>query len=155
VTLLAAEQSVRRIHYTAVELYPLPDELVSQLNYCHLLAADEALFLRMHSHPWEKEFPLTDHFVLHKIHGDLRTVSLPGQYDLVYFDAFSADTQPEMWTPEIFGKIARVMTPGAILVTYAAKGSVRRALQQTGFRTERLPGPPGKREMIRAFWKDD
>ncbi len=154
-TLLEAEPSGRTIHYTALELYPLPDELVSQLNYCHLLEADEALFLRMHALPWDEEFSLTDHFVLHKLHGDLRTVSLPGKYDLVYFDAFSADVQPELWTPGIFSRLARVMNKQSILVTYAAKGIVRRALEQTGFRVERLPGPPGKREMIRAFWKDD
>ncbi len=154
-TLQETEDTVRRIHYTALERYPVPLEIVSRLNYCNLLNIDCERFLRMHTLPWGKESSLTDRFSLLKIQDDLLTSHLPGHYDLIYFDAFSAAAQPEMWTPEIFSKIGSAMTQGAILVTYAAKGSVRRALQQTGFRVERLPGPPGKREMIRAIWKNE
>jgi len=155
-TLQEAARTGRRIHYTALERYPVPLEIISRLNYCDLLDVDCEWFRRMHSLPWAgKEQLLTAGFSLLKIQDDLLTCRLPGKYDLVYFDAFSAAAQPEMWTTEVFSKTGSAMTPGGILVTYAAKGSVRRALQQTGFRVERLPGPPGKREMIRAVWKDD
>jgi tRNA U34 5-methylaminomethyl-2-thiouridine-forming methyltransferase MnmC len=154
-TLLAAGETGRKVFYTALELYPVPVETISQLNYPRLLETGEEIFLRMHSLPWEKDQPVTEHFTLLKIRDDLVTCNLKGPYDLVYFDAFSAEAQPELWTPQVFQKIGRTLTPGAILVTYAAKGSVRRALEQSGFRVERLPGPPGKREMIRAVWKDE
>ena len=67
-----------------------------------------------------------------------------------YFDAFGARVQPELWTETMFSKMFDAMKDNAVLVTYAAKGSVRRAMQNVGFRVERLPGPPGKREMLRA-----
>lgn len=154
-TLVEASRQQRSVHYTALELYPLEKGLVSQLNYCRLLEeADETLFLKMHTLSWNREHRLTDNFTLLKIHADLTTCSLPGKYDLVYFDAFSAEVQPEMWSPDVFARIGRAMAAGGILVTYAARGSVRRALQQKGFRVEKLPGPPGKREMIRAVRED-
>ena len=153
-TLTEANREQRSIHYTTIERYPLDTAIVSRLNYCQLLEeADETLFLRMHALPWNEEHRLTDNFILLKLHEDLTTCHLPGEYDLVYFDAFSAEVQPEMWSPEVFAAISKAMVSGGILVTYAAKGSVRRALQQTGFRVERLQGPPGKREMIRAVKK--
>ncbi len=153
-TLTEADREQRSIHYTTVERYPLDTALISRLNYCQLLEeADESLFLRMHALRWNEEHRLTENFTLLKLHEDLTTCHLPGKYDLVYFDAFSAEVQPEMWSPEVFAGISEAMVSGGVLVTYAAKGSVRRALQQTGFRIERLPGPPGKREMIRAVKK--
>ena len=150
-TMVEASRQQRNVHYTALELYPLEKRLVSRLNYCRLIEeAEEDLFLRMHDLPWNREHRLTDHFTLLKLRADLTTCQLPGDYDLVYHDAFSAEVQPEMWSADVFSRIAKAMVPGGILVTYAAKGSVRRALRQTGFRVEKLPGPPGKREMTRA-----
>ena len=150
-TLLEARRQQRTVHYTALELYPLKRSIVTRLNYCRLLEeADESLFLKMHDLPWDREHLLTESFTLLKLHDDLTTCHLPGTYDLVYFDAFSAEVQPEMWSPEIFARTGKAMAPGGILVTYAAKGAVRRALQENGFRVEKPAGPPGKREMIRA-----
>jgi len=140
----------RQVEYTTVELSPLPEEVVEQLNYPDLLGLDKELFLQLHRSPWGERTWITKHFSLLKLPADLRTCTFPGAYDLVYYDAFSAAVQPELWTPELFSQIASRMVAGGILVTYAARGSVKRALRQAGLQVERLPGPPGKREMIRA-----
>ena len=94
---------------------------------------------------------LEPNFLLHKIKGDFNEVPFPEQIDLVFFDAFAPDKQPEVWSQALFDRIFQVMAPGGVLVTYCAKGVVRRMLQQAGFRVERIPGPPGKREMLRAI----
>lgn len=140
------------IEYFTVERYPLSTDITEQLDYPHLLAPDRAdLFAALHRAPWDKSVNITPAFTLHKIEGDIATVPLPDDINLIYFDAFAPEKQPEMWTPELFQAIYRHMAPGGILTTYCAKGVVRRLLQATGFHVERLPGPPGgKREILRA-----
>ena len=110
----------------------------------------QADFLRLHTTEWGQPVRVSPHFTLLKLQADFTAVTLPGSYDLIYFDAFSPEKQPEMWTQERFEQLYRHASPGAVLTTYCAKGSVRRALQAAGFAVERLPGPPGKREMLRA-----
>jgi len=142
----------RGIEYSAIEPFPLSRATVHELNYCRFdgLAEFAEEFQKMHRFV-EGTVQLNSGFQLTKVNHRLQDIILnPDFYHLVYFDAFSADAQPELWQPEIFIKIRASMVSGGILVTYAAKGSVRRALQQAGFSTERLPGPPGKREMLRA-----
>jgi tRNA U34 5-methylaminomethyl-2-thiouridine-forming methyltransferase MnmC len=138
--------------YYAIEPYPVDALSWGKLNYCQLegLSGFEADFKSMH-HEEDGEVRLSPEFQLVRLRSKFEETSLlPNYFNLVYFDAFSAEAQPELWQPEIFGKIRASMVVGGVLVTYAAKGSVRRALQNNGFVTERLPGPPGKREMLRA-----
>jgi len=104
----------------------------------------------MHSCEWEKEIVIHSNFHLLKQQKDFLEIEEKNQFDLVYFDAFGARVQPELWTEQIFQIMFNAMKNSGILVTYAAKGSVRRAMQAVGFKVERLPGPPGKREMLRA-----
>ena len=157
-TLEEAERSRREVCYTGVELYPLAWEAVEQLRY-----VDERweLFKRMHTSPWEKEVELTPYFTLRKMQGDinrlLKADSLLAEgdntwkADLIYFDAFAPDKQPEMWSQELFDRLYVLLNDGGILTTYCAKGAVRRMLQTAGFVVERLPGPPGgKREILRG-----
>ncbi len=149
---LGEEQGVN-IHYTAVELYPIFPEESQQLNYPSLLEMDASLFLRMHESP-QMQTSLTVHFYLEKIHEPFQELLFePELFDVVYFDAFSPESQPEMWTEEGFEKLYQAIKPGGVLVTYSCKGLVKRALKSAGFRIEKLPGPPGKREFLRA-WKD-
>ena len=68
----------------------------------------------------------------------------------VFFDAFNPDVQPHLWTTEVFRRFYEALQPGGILVTYCVKGIVKQALRNAGFTLKRLPGPPGKREMLRA-----
>jgi len=155
-TFLVSEKEGRSIHYSAIEKYPLEDHLVRLLNYPEKTDPAKAeVFQAIHNAPWGQDIRISEHFTLHKIKGDLREVQLlDTTYDLVYFDAFGPAVQPELWTEEIFRMIYRSMKEDSFLVTYSVKGSVTRALKAAGFSLEKLPGPPGKREMTRATKKD-
>ena len=151
-TLLDAEENNRTINYYSIELYPLEPELVQALNYGEVICPGKReLFSALHAAPWNKPARITGHFILHKIQGDNNSCELPGGIDLVYFDAFAPDKQPEMWNQEIFNNLYAHMAEGGILTTYCAKGVVRRMMQEAGYSVERIPGPPGKREMLRAM----
>ena len=151
-TLIHTEKSSVNLLYEGVEAYPVSSEELAQLNY--LEAADaqvfEAVFEKMHQTPWEQTETITEAFQLKKRKQTFETLEDQDQHDLIYFDAFGARVQPELWEEPIFQKMSNALKPGGVLVTYAAKGSVRRAMQAVGFKVERLPGPPGKREMLRA-----
>ena len=110
----------------------------------------ESTFLKMHRSPWEEEVAISEDFFLWKQQKYFSQINDKEAFDLIYFDAFGARVQPELWTEDIFSIMYNAIKNDGILVTYAAKGSVRRAMQAVGFTVERLPGPPGKREMLRA-----
>ncbi len=150
-TLLDSMQTDRHITYYSMELYPLDIALVQNLNYVKVLCAgEEDLFMALHEAPWNQSASITPNFTLHKMKGDCNQAELPNEIDLVYFDAFAPDKQPEMWNQELFNKLYFRMNAGGILTTYCAKGAVRRTMKESGFSVERIPGPPGKREMLRA-----
>ena len=150
-TMLESESTRQKIQYTAIELYPLSTESACLLNYPDILAPDKKdAFYQLHTAPWHNRIQLTPQFELFKIQEDFSVMTLTGHFDLVYFDAFSPEKQPEMWTEERFSMIYNCCNPGAILTTYCAKGIVRRALQSAGFTVERIPGPRGKREILRG-----
>lgn len=140
------------VEYQAIDALPLKKEVIKQLNYPDVLDYEgiSEFFLQLHNAPWGKRTRMDHRFFLTKLNARVQDVILDGFFDLVYYDAFSPDVQPECWDQEIFTGIFNHMANGGVLVTYSAKGAVRRSLQQAGFRVERLPGPPGKREMIRA-----
>ncbi|RAV29864.1 tRNA (5-methylaminomethyl-2-thiouridine)(34)-methyltransferase MnmD [Sinomicrobium soli] len=152
ITLLEGVRRGMKIHYTGVEAYPVSAEEVKQLNYVQALGAEAhaALYVRLHEAPWEVPQEIAENFVLVKRKQSFADIGDKACFNLVYFDAFSPRVQPELWTEDIFAKMYEALKPGGILVTYSAKGSVRRAMQAVGFTVERLPGPPGKREMLRA-----
>ncbi|RHJ79578.1 tRNA (5-methylaminomethyl-2-thiouridine)(34)-methyltransferase MnmD [Parabacteroides sp. AM08-6] len=150
-TLLDAEAAGREIYYYTVERYPLDAGLTEALNYGELVCAEKkSCFHALHLAEWGKPVRVSTHFVLHKLQGDSNKMELPAEIDLAYFDAFAPDKQPEMWNQEIFDKLYACMTTGGILTTYCAKGAVRRMMKEAGYAVERIPGPPGKREMLRA-----
>lgn len=136
-------------HYISLELYPVEPELINRLNYGEMV--DNNLLLMLHNAKWEEPQHITTHFTLEKRKCDFTKCELPTNIDVVYFDAFAPEKQPEMWDEELFMRIFNAMSPGGILTTYCAKGEIRRRLQRVGFVVERLPGPPGgKREILRA-----
>lgn len=151
-TLLEAEKSQRAIHFTSIERFPLSEDIVRKLSYPETIAPEECKkFYALHTAPWNQEVKISPYFTLHKIEGDFTHFSFSECYDVVYFDAFAPEKQPEMWSQPLFDNLYRQMNPGGILTTYCAKGVVRRMLQAAGFTVERLPGPPGgKREILRA-----
>ncbi len=149
-TLLKGQQDELSIHYTGVEAYPVELSEIEKLNFAELLDASEATFLKLHQAPWEESVDIASDFTLTKRKQFFAEIEDVDTYNVVYFDAFGPRVQPDLWTEAIFEKMFRALKPGGVLVTYSAKGSVRRAMQAAGFTVERLPGPPGKREMLRA-----
>jgi tRNA U34 5-methylaminomethyl-2-thiouridine-forming methyltransferase MnmC len=150
-TLKASRKPGIDVYYHAIEKYPLLPSEYEKLNYERLITGIPTGSLkRIHQAPWDVEFDLTGHFRIFKERADIRSLDLKNKFDLVYFDAFAPDKQPELWSLEIFSSIFEQLNRGAVLVTYAAKGDVRRKLLSCGFHVEKVPGPPGKREMLRA-----
>lgn len=152
-TLLAAGQSRRHIHYTVVEAFPLDAAQAIGLAYPETIQpGSRPLFEQLHRCEWEREVAITPCFTLHKIETDLTRHPLGDErYDVIYYDAFAPEKQPEMWSESIFRTLYDHLAPGGILTTYCAKGEIRRRLQSIGFTVERLPSPPhGKREILRA-----
>ncbi len=152
ITFLEGIKRSLKIDYYGVEAFPVSKEELEQLNYIMELEAEAfaKAFRQMHECPWEKPFPISKEFHLHKQQKEFKDINDENQFDLIYFDAFGARVQPELWTENIFLKMITALKPEGVLVTYAAKGSVRRSMQAVGFIVERLPGPPGKREMLRG-----
>ena len=140
------------VSYCGVEAYPVSMQEVEVLNFSEEISEDgaEDFFTALHQVLWEIPQKVSDSFILIKQKKFFSEIEDVDGFNLIYFDAFGARVQPELWTEEIFSKMFRALRHGGILVTYAAKGSVRRAMQQVGFKVEKLPGPPGKREMLRA-----
>ena len=150
-TLMESESSGKKVRYSSLELYPVEVEKAMMLNYPAELAPDKKdLFEKLHSAPWNVETEIIHGFTLLKIEIDFTGYVFESNFDVVYFDAFSPEKQPEMWSKELFERIFIHCNSGAILTTYCAKGIVRRAMQEAGFRVERLQGPPGKREILRG-----
>ncbi len=152
-TLIHAEKTKQKIKYIGIEKYPLTPDEYHSLNYAELLSPEKSnVFEKIHSSDWETEIPITPTFSVHKIKADLRYFNTPPLpfFDVIYFDAFAPNKQPDLWQESVYKKIYEQANPGAIFVTYCAKGVVRRELTQSGFSVERIPGPPGKKEMLRA-----
>ena len=144
-------QANLEVHYHAVEKYPLHRTEYSQLNFEEFIdGIPKGSLIQMHEAAWESPVQLSDRFSLIKEKSDFRSMNPPGYFDLVYFDAFSPDKQPELWSAEVFSTIQKSTRRGALLVTYSSKGTVRRTLISCGFNVEKVPGPHGKIEMIRA-----
>lgn len=154
-TILEAESTNKLVHYTSLELYPLDIDKAKQLNYAQQLTDNEKapLFMALHKAPWNKAVQISASFILHKIETDFskpNNLNTDACFDVIYFDAFAPEKQPELWSQPIFDKLFCLCNPNAIISTYCAKGVVRRMLQSAGFTVERLPGPPGKREILRG-----
>lgn len=152
ITYLEAEKYNLNIDYVGVEAYPISNEEKRSLNYISELNATSKneIFEKIHSIPWNEKHIFSNHYSLTKRQQLFEEIDDLSSFDLIYFDAFGARVQPELWTESIFKKMYNALNINGVLVTYSAKGSVRRAMQSVGFKVERLQGPPGKREMLRA-----
>ena len=151
-TAMEAARTRRAIDYTVVEIAPLQPAIATSLNYGGLLG-QESLYKAIHESAWEEPVALSPNFTILKLRDDflkLTDADLSEPYNLVYWDAFAPEDQPELWTEETFQRIADIMHPGGVLVTYCSKTTVRRALEAAGFTVEKLEGPPGKRDVVRA-----
>ena len=154
VTALKAAEQKRKTRFISIEKYPLSDIELKELEYDKLISQAAAdLFTKIHEAKWNEEEKITEDFSILKIEADLKTFSFDNlpQFDLIYFDAFAPDKQPDLWSAQIFENIYKASNTKAVFVTYCAKGVIRRQLEATGFAVERLPGPPGKRQMMRGL----
>jgi len=151
-TLIEAEGCGKKIQYTSLEKYPLEVDKALKLNYPEELSPENRdVFEKLHTSDWDQDIQINTSFILKKIETDFTCYTFDNQFDVVYFDAFSPEKQPEMWIEDLFKKIFDHCNPEAILTTYCAKGVVRRAMQAAGFTVERLAGPLGKREILRGI----
>jgi len=153
ISLLEAERLKINIDYVGIEAFPVSLKEVLQLEYPLQLSVETKAddFKRLHQISWDKKHDVSVYMKLTKCQLDFLDISDLNKYHLIYFDAFGARVQPELWTESVFEIMHRALKKEGVLVTYSAKGSVRRALLKVGFTVERLPGPPGKREMLRAI----
>jgi tRNA U34 5-methylaminomethyl-2-thiouridine-forming methyltransferase MnmC len=148
-TLAWAEQNNCIVEYTTLETFPLPQSIWSKLNYDHVVGHKRE-FQLLHECEWNRLNEISVHFSINKLNQRVQQAALSNDFDLIYFDAFAPNKQPEMWALLVFEKMHACLRPGGVLVTYCAKGQVKRDLRASGFYVETLAGPPGKREMIRA-----
>jgi tRNA U34 5-methylaminomethyl-2-thiouridine-forming methyltransferase MnmC len=152
ITYLEAQKLQQKIEYTGIEAYPVAAEDVLKMNYVTELDAESEkdIFLKMHESDWNQREILSPDFSLEKQNIKFQEITDTNQYDLIYFDAFGFRVQPELWSLEIFQKMYAALKPNGILVTYACRSPIKNAMTEAGFLIEKLPGPPGKREMLRA-----
>ena len=152
ITYLEAKKSGQNIDYTGVEAYPVSEEDALKMNYVSELEANssEEIFLKMHQASWNEKVILDADFTLEKQNKKFQEIADENKYDLIYFDAFGFRVQPELWSLEIFQIMFKALKSKGILVTYACRSSIKNAMLESGFKVEKLNGPPGKREMLRA-----
>jgi len=150
--ILSLANNTKKINYTGVDVLPIEWNTVVELGYPLLesVKAVESDYRKIIDAKWNSKHQINDNFILTKLTNCMLGIELPKLYNLVYFDAFAPNVQPNMWHIDVFKKIYENLETGAVLVTYCAKGQVKRDLMEVGFTIEKLEGPPGKREMIRA-----
>ena len=149
VSVLEAQKHDLKIRYTTLEPFPISNEDVQLLNYQDELHTQ--ILKKLHEAKWEEEIEITPNFYLTKIKTTLQNFSSERLFDVVYYDAFAPSSQPELWTEEIFSKVASVIQKGGFLTTYCSKTIVRKAMQAAGFIVEKHQGMWGKREVVRAI----
>jgi len=152
-TCVKAEELQQHVFYQSIELYPLTHKEYLELNYGDCIQNEQAkhIFSLIHQCDWETVQPISPHFQLLKQKISALSAHYPKAcFDVVYFDAFSPNVQPELWTKPLFEQIYQSMKNGGVLVTYCTKGTVKKTLAEVGFQIEKLPGPKGKREILRA-----
>ncbi|NOR74980.1 MAG: tRNA (5-methylaminomethyl-2-thiouridine)(34)-methyltransferase MnmD [Draconibacterium sp.] len=155
-TSLSSEKQKRPTTYFTIEKYPLDKKIIQQLKYGENISNEaQDIFEKIHSCKWNSPIEISQYFTLIKLQADLLKDDLKevANCDIIYFDAFGPDKQPELWQPQVFQKIYSITTVNGIFVTYSAKGEVRRQLTKCGYEMERLPGPPGKLHMLQGIKK--
>lgn len=152
ITYLEAVKKQQQINYTAIEAYPVEPEEALQLNYPEILDTENArsIYTLLHSSAWEKNIDIDEDFTFCKRKQLFEDIGDEDKYDLIYFDAFGYHAQPELWDASIFKKMFRALKSEGVLVTYACRTVIKKAMEQAGFTTKKVAGPPGKREMLIA-----
>lgn len=156
ITLIAGQNDKKTIHYTGLEAFPVTQEEIELLKYDELedISSYSEEFQKLHTAKWNEPVKINEQFTLTKVEQKMEDfIPTEGHFDLIYFDAFGPRAQPFMWTDEVLSKMYDALSTNGVFVTYCAKGDVRRSLISLGFEVEKIPGPPGKREMLRGIRK--
>ncbi|WMN12561.1 tRNA (5-methylaminomethyl-2-thiouridine)(34)-methyltransferase MnmD [Marivirga salinae] len=142
-----------KINFTTIEPYPLDMEIIDQLNYATSIGQDnlKTVFKELHSCKWEENIEISPYFSIHKIKSKLEDFQTDQRFDVLFFDAFAPSKQAELWTADLLQKCFSLLREGGVFTTYSAKGQLKRDLKSVGFEVETLPGPPGKKEMVRGI----
>ena len=152
ITSLEAEKNNLPIDYTAVEAFPITIEEIDAMNFASKIDSNKTnIFIAIHQLNWEVKNQVCDNFYLTKRKQFFQDINDKEYFDIIYFDAFSFDVQPELWSEAIFTKMHTALKTNGILVTYACRTIIKQAMISAGFSIEKLPGAPGKREMLRAY----
>lgn len=139
------------LDYTSIEAFPLTSEVINQTGYsAYVPSAIWNSFISGYDEALNSAQNLSPHCQLEIPHTTLASFTTAKRFDLIYYDAFSVQHQPEMWTNEIIAHACNFLKSGGTFVTYAITGNLKRAVKASGFNLEKLPGAPGKREMLRA-----
>ncbi|MFP4023695.1 MAG: tRNA (5-methylaminomethyl-2-thiouridine)(34)-methyltransferase MnmD [Thiohalospira sp.] len=153
-TFLESTKKNIMVDYTAIELYPLTQDIIQQLNYTQFLSKEaKEIFEKIHKVSWNKKNKISNYFHLTKVKNNFNDYIFKEKYNLLFFDAFAPEKQPDLWSLQNFTKIYNALEHNGILTTYSSKGLVKRNIRNAGFHLQRLPGPEGKRHMLRAIKK--
>ena len=144
-----ATSKQKKLAYTSIEKFPVSKKEFQQLNYGNIVHGSE-IYTKITDAKWNDFTTISNAFKLRKLKLDLRKDTLPNGFDVVFFDAFAPNKQPELWDTLVFEKIYRIMRKNGLMVTYCCQGQAKRNMISAGFEVEKVPGPPGKREMLRA-----
>lgn len=150
-TAVYAKENQVKITYHSIEKYPLNQKEIDSVNYAEILKTNNSEFDSLHSIEWEKSIKINDYLKLKKIQTDFKYFETENIYDVIFFDAFGPRVQPELWNKSLLQMCFDLLATKGVWVTYSCKGSVRRDLRDIGFQVEKIPGPPGKREMLKAI----
>jgi tRNA U34 5-methylaminomethyl-2-thiouridine-forming methyltransferase MnmC len=150
ITYIYAFQRFIKVSFTTIEAFPLPIELIDTLNYSELMGF-KVVFDSLHHSGWDQEIILNDNFRLTKILSPLDEYEANESFDIIYYDAFGPESQPELWSDDVLNKMYGMLTAGGVLTSFCAKGTFKRSLKSVGFTVQSIPGPPGKREITRAL----
>ena len=149
-TIIYAENLNKKVNYEAIELYPISNEKILQLNYPKILNIDKNIFTQIHNLQHNTTKQINSNFEIKLIVDNHTNYNYETKFDVIYYDAFSPEKQPEMWSKEVLEKMYNCLNENGIFVTYVAKGEIRRLLIEIGFKVEKLNGPEGKRHILRA-----
>lgn len=150
-TWIEAERLQQKIRYITYEMYPLSIEDAESLNYHTQLHFPNSIFKKMHECTWNESHHLSLYFNFEKRWTSMEEIDIQSTINLIYFDAFAPEIQPQLWAQPMMQKMYDALLPNGVMTTYCAKGAVKRAMKEVGFKIEPLPGPPFKREITRAI----
>ncbi|MBI9053905.1 MAG: tRNA (5-methylaminomethyl-2-thiouridine)(34)-methyltransferase MnmD [Bacteroidales bacterium] len=155
-TYIQSQKSNITVNYICIEKFPIQKNIANQLNYPELLSPEnKSIFNLFHECEWNKDIAINELFTFKKVLGDFTKYDFDNKYDIIYFDAFAPEKQPELWNLSIFQKVYTVLNNKGILTTYSSKGIVKNNLREAGFIVKRLKGPEGKRHILRAEKTED